>query len=125
MEKKNAKSSGAIDQLIGACLKRGRLIAGLSREKLSGQLGISWQQLQKYETGGNRISAGRLFEIARILERPIDFFDGADEHVGTIIDHPTTSETAVLIRELKSLPKKRQMEIVPHLRAVVKAFATK
>jgi transcriptional regulator with XRE-family HTH domain len=59
------------------------MLIGMSQEKLGDLLGLTFQQVQKYEKGINRIGAGRLFEIARILDVPIDFFyDG----VGTTSD---------------------------------------
>src|SRR6201746_1021300 len=50
------------------------MLIGMSQEKLGDMLGLTFQQVQKYEKGVNRIGAGRLFEIARILGVPIDFF---------------------------------------------------
>ena len=75
----DTKAASHIDKSVGAKIKLGRLMAGLSREKLGVQLGISWQQIQKYESGANRVSAGRLHQIAQILGREIQwFFDEAD-----------------------------------------------
>jgi len=50
------------------------MLIGMSQEKLGDLLGLTFQQVQKYEKGINRIGAGRLFEIARILDVPVDFF---------------------------------------------------
>ena len=50
------------------------MLIGMSQEKLGDLLGLTFQQVQKYEKGVNRIGAGRLFEVARILGVPIDFF---------------------------------------------------
>ena len=50
------------------------MLIGMSQEKLGDMLGLTFQQVQKYEKGVNRIGAGRLFEISRILGVPIDFF---------------------------------------------------
>ena len=50
------------------------MLIGMSQEKLGDMLGLTFQQVQKYEKGVNRIGAGRLYEIARILGVPIDFF---------------------------------------------------
>lgn len=57
-----------------------RILVGMSQEKLGEQLGLTFQQIQKYERATNRISASRLFDIARILEVPIAYFyEGLDE----------------------------------------------
>src|SRR5215475_14495861 len=50
------------------------MLIGMSQEKLGDLLGLTFQQVQKYEKGVNRIGAGRLFEVARILNVPVDFF---------------------------------------------------
>ncbi len=51
-----------------------RLLVGMSQEKLGEQLGITFQQIQKYEKGANRIGASRLQQIAKILAVPVEFF---------------------------------------------------
>ena len=50
------------------------MLIGMSQERLGDLLGLTFQQVQKYEKGINRIGAGRLFEITRILDVPVDFF---------------------------------------------------
>src|SRR5476651_2854927 len=50
------------------------MLIGMSQERLGDLLGLTFQQVQKYEKGVNRIGAGRLFEVSRILNVPIDFF---------------------------------------------------
>jgi len=64
---------------IGRKLREARVAQGLTQEKLAAEIGISFQQVQKYENGRNRLASGRLWEIAQILNRPITFFfDGLD-----------------------------------------------
>jgi transcriptional regulator with XRE-family HTH domain len=66
-----------IDVHIAARLRELRLIAGLSQEKLGELVGVTFQQIQKYEKAKNRICASRLFEFSQILEKPMDaFFEG-------------------------------------------------
>lgn len=68
-----------IDQHVGARVRFRRSMLGMSQERLAEALGITFQQVQKYERGLNRISASRLYEISRVLGVPITFFfDGAD-----------------------------------------------
>ena len=63
------------------------MLIGMSQEKLGDLLGLTFQQVQKYEKGVNRIGAGRLFEIARILGVPIDFFyDGVAAPAEGLVD---------------------------------------
>jgi transcriptional regulator with XRE-family HTH domain len=65
-----------IDRLIGERLRQRRTERGLTQEQLASSLEVSYQQIQKYESGANRISASRLMAIARRLEIPIGFFFG-------------------------------------------------
>jgi transcriptional regulator with XRE-family HTH domain len=66
-----------IDQHVGERIRARRAELGLTQEQLAEALHVSYQQVQKYETGANRISAGRIFEIARKLSVEVSyFFDG-------------------------------------------------
>ena len=64
----------AIDEHIGQRLQLRRVMLGLSQKDLANVCGISFQQIQKYETAGNRIAASRLFEISTAMETPVSFF---------------------------------------------------
>ncbi|MBL3284945.1 Helix-turn-helix trascriptional regulator [Rickettsiales endosymbiont of Paramecium tredecaurelia] len=66
--------ASSIDELISRRVKTLRLMSGLNQEKLGEALGVSTQQVQKYEKGTNRISSGRLFYIAQILNVPVSYF---------------------------------------------------
>ncbi len=74
--KPRAKKGGpnAIDVHVGTRMRMRRLLLGLSQEKLGDALGLTFQQVQKYERGVNRIGAGRLFALAQALEVPVTFF---------------------------------------------------
>lgn len=72
------KTPNPIDRHVGSRVRMRRLLVGLSQEKLGEALGITFQQIQKYEKGANRIGASRLQQIAKILAVPVEFFfDGA------------------------------------------------
>ncbi len=74
------RKADEVDFLVGRRLKERRRAMKLSQKELGAALGISYQQVQKYESGTNRISAGRLYNIASLLGLKIeDFFDGADD----------------------------------------------
>ncbi len=68
------KKHQAVDAFIGARVRLRRLMLGMSQEELSNQLGVTFQQVQKYEKGVNRISASRLFELSLALDVPVQFF---------------------------------------------------
>ncbi|MEM1400446.1 MAG: helix-turn-helix transcriptional regulator [Pseudomonadota bacterium] len=63
-----------IDVYIGRRLAKARTLCGMTQTDLGNRVGLSFQQIQKYEKGANRISAGLLFELARILGEKIDYF---------------------------------------------------
>ena len=68
------KSPNQIDKHIGSRVRVRRIMLGMSQEKLADALGLTFQQVQKYEKGVNRIGASRLLHIAGILDVSIDFF---------------------------------------------------
>ncbi|HEX6114590.1 MAG TPA: helix-turn-helix transcriptional regulator [Geminicoccaceae bacterium] len=63
-----------IDQHVGERIRARRTELGLTQEQLAEALSVSYQQVQKYETGANRISAGRIFELARKLRVDVSYF---------------------------------------------------
>lgn len=74
------KSPNSVDRHVGMRLRMRRLMLEMSQEKLAGQLGLTFQQVQKYEKGTNRIGASRLQQIAAILQVPVAFFfEGAPD----------------------------------------------
>ena len=96
--KSDEEGPNPVDVHVGAKLKARRLMLGLSQEELAKSIGLTFQQVQKYEKGVNRIGAGRLFEVARILNVPVDFFyDGVAEASGVNI-----SEAAPPVMEFVS-----------------------
>ena len=68
------KQANPIDVQVGNRVRIRRMLIGMSQERLGDLLGLTFQQVQKYEKGVNRIGAGRLFEVSRILNVPVDFF---------------------------------------------------
>jgi transcriptional regulator with XRE-family HTH domain len=68
------RSRDPIDAEVAKRVRALRLQRGLSQTELSDALGVTFQQVQKYERGANRISAGRLFRIAKVLDVPVAFF---------------------------------------------------
>ena len=74
------KPPNPIDKHVGSRVRMKRILLGMSQEKLGEALGLTFQQVQKYEKGANRIGASRLQEIAKILQaQPSFFFDGAPQ----------------------------------------------
>lgn len=63
-----------IDSHVGARIRLRRTLMGMSQERLGEALGLTFQQIQKYERGVNRVGASRLYDLARVLDVPISFF---------------------------------------------------
>lgn len=73
-----------IDAHVGSRIRLRRTLLGLSQERLGDALGLTFQQVQKYERGINRVGASRLFDLARVLDVPISFFfDDMPEPLGS------------------------------------------
>ena len=68
------KKANLVDVHVGLRIRAARLAAGLSQERLGSGLGVTFQQVQKYEKGANRVGAGRLSDIARVLSVPVSYF---------------------------------------------------
>jgi transcriptional regulator with XRE-family HTH domain len=69
-----AKTPNPIDKHVGSRVRMRRVLVGLSQEKLGDSLGVTFQQVQKYEKGTNRIGASRLQQISKVLGVPVSFF---------------------------------------------------
>jgi transcriptional regulator with XRE-family HTH domain len=81
--------ANAADRHVGTRIRERRIMLGLSQQQLAQMIGVTYQQAHKYERGLNRISAGRLYEIAQVLGVPVSwFFDGLST------DGPATEMTS-------------------------------
>ena len=77
------KAPNPTDKHVGARVRMRRMMLAMSQEKLGDALGLTFQQVQKYEKGANRIGASRLQQISQILQVPVSFFfDGAPSAPG-------------------------------------------
>jgi transcriptional regulator with XRE-family HTH domain len=105
-----------VDQSVGRRVRMVRVSRGLSQSALASQLGLTFQQLQKYERGTNRVSASKLHDIARILNvEVVSFFEDAayPERLANIVDSDMPRRIDLLIAsKLSQLPEgqlKRQL----------------
>ena len=109
-----------IDLHIAKRLKIQRQLLKMSQKELGEKIGISFQQMQKYENGSNRISASRLFDLAQILEVPISFFfeDSPLSHFPPRpSSNPLFSEDSLnLISSYKNLPLFKQRALYTFLK---------
>jgi transcriptional regulator with XRE-family HTH domain len=76
------KAPNPIDKHVGSRVRMRRMMLNMSQEKLGDALGLTFQQVQKYEKGTNRIGASRLQQISQILQVPVEFFFEGAPHLG-------------------------------------------
>jgi transcriptional regulator with XRE-family HTH domain len=86
------KAPNPIDKHVGSRVRMRRMMLGMSQEKLGNSLGLTFQQVQKYEKGTNRIGASRLQQIAQILQVPVAFFFEGAPNVGGVARMEGVSE---------------------------------
>lgn len=88
-EKLGPRSPNPVDVHVGARVRLRRKILKMSQEKLGEQLGVTFQQVQKYERGANRVGASRLWKLSEVLDVPVGFFyDGLSTEYGGQSDNP-------------------------------------
>jgi len=135
-----------IDIHVGSRVRLRRTLLGMSQEKLGEAIGLTFQQVQKYERGANRIGASRLFDLAQVLDVPVSFFYDdlpealahppvsveparpiglAEEAAGFEVDLLSRRETQDLIRAYFAIPdsnvRKRVYELAKALAATAEA----
>ena len=86
-EEKGSRRPNPIDVHVGSRVRFRRMLLGMSQEKLGEKLGLTFQQIQKYEKGINRIGASRLFDLAQVLGVPVQFFyeEAPDRRAGALL----------------------------------------
>lgn len=92
---KNARRANPIDAHVGGRVRLRRMLLGMSQERLAEKLGLTFQQVQKYEKGINRIGASRLYELSQLLGVGVDFFyEEAPVSGGAMAPAPGFADTA-------------------------------
>ncbi|MBK5928284.1 helix-turn-helix domain-containing protein [Rhodobaculum claviforme] len=101
-----------VDQHVGSRVRQRRHELGITQQVLASKLGVTFQQVQKYELGLNRVSASRLWHVARILEVPVAFFfEGLEGAPGTGAQPVPDEEALSLLRSFSAIsePKRRRL----------------
>ena len=94
-EKLGPRSPNPVDVHVGARVRLRRKILKMSQEKLGEQLGVTFQQVQKYERGANRVGASRLWKLSEVLDVPVGFvYDGLSTEYGGQSDNPALLSAA-------------------------------
>ncbi len=98
-----------VDVHVGARVRMRRTIMGMSQERLDEALGLTFQQVQKYERGVNRVGASRLFEMSRILDVPVTFF--FEGFTGEARGGTGTASESSTFSEAQELSKREILEL--------------
>ncbi len=112
---KRGRSTAAIDDHVGARIRERRIMLGLTQQQLAEMIGVTYQQAHKYERGINRVSAGRLFEIARVLNASVGYFY---EGLGDETPRPATTHQRMLLeiaRNFGEIQNEKHQEAVSQL----------
>ena len=72
--KSDTRRSDPVDSHVGSRLRLRRTLLGMSQEKLGNSVGLTFQQIQKYERGANRVGSSRLYQFCKVLDVPVSFF---------------------------------------------------
>jgi transcriptional regulator with XRE-family HTH domain len=109
-----------VDVHVGQKLRQRRWLIGMTQQTLAEKVGIKFQQIQKYETGANRVSASRLWDIAEVLEVPTSyFFDGMvgaeerhlDDEKKAPADLLNDKEAMDLVRSYYAIPENQRRRL--------------
>lgn len=105
-----------VDVHVGQRVRQRRWMVGMTQQQLAERVGIKFQQIQKYETGTNRVSASRLWDIAAVLEVPVSFFfeglDGQAPDTGEARgDILTDKEALELVRAYYAIPEAQRRRL--------------
>jgi transcriptional regulator with XRE-family HTH domain len=116
--KSKTKSTNAHDVEVGQRIRARRMAKGMSQTALGEMLGVTFQQVQKYEKGVNRVGAGRLVRVAEALEVPVSFFFGATDggaDTRAILGFLDTSYSLRLLRAFSRIPRAQVQRAVVEL----------
>jgi len=112
---RRGRSTAAIDNHVGSRIRERRIMLGLTQQQLAEMVGVTYQQAHKYERGINRVSAGRLYQIAEVLNVPITYFY---EGLGMAAARPAPSHQRMLLeiaRNFGEIRNEKHQEAVSQL----------
>ncbi len=108
-----------IDRHVGSRIRERRIMLGLTQQQLADLIGVTYQQAHKYERGINRVSAGRLFEVAQVLSVPVNYFFDGLEQEGERAISPRERICLELARNFAQIPNERHQEALSQLARVL------
>jgi transcriptional regulator with XRE-family HTH domain len=102
-----------IDQHVRARLRERRIMLGLTQQQMAALIGVTYQQAQKYEKGTNRVSAGRLHQLAQALGVPVGYFyDGLAATAAAVVASPQQRRMLELTRHFMAIADRRHQEAI-------------
>jgi len=119
--RRSTSRTQAIDRHVGGRVRERRIMLGLTQQQLADLIGVTYQQAHKYERAINRISAGRLFEIAHVLSVPVSYFFEGLEQGGDRAASPRERMCLELARNFAQIPNERHQEALSQLARVLAA----
>ncbi len=119
--RRSTSRTQAIDRHVGGRVRERRIMLGLTQQQLADLIGVTYQQAHKYERAINRISAGRLFEIAHVLSVPVSYFFEGLEQDGDRAASPRERMCLELARNFAQIPNERHQEALSQLARVLAA----
>ncbi|MBW4984253.1 helix-turn-helix domain-containing protein [Mameliella sp. CS4] len=102
-----------VDVHVGKRIRHRRWLVGMTQQQLAERVGIKFQQIQKYETGANRVSASRLWDIAEALDVPVSFFFEGIEHENAAEEGAAESVPADIMGDKEALDLVRSYYAIP------------
>jgi transcriptional regulator with XRE-family HTH domain len=118
--KPRKRRANQVDLSVGGRLRQARLLAGASQEEVGTAIGVSFQAVQKYENGENRLSAGRLAAAAKFLGVPMSFFFQDDAEPATAVDTVGfTSKEIELVRHYRAITSEDMREHLLKLTKII------
>lgn len=108
-----------VDVHVGKRIRHRRWLIGMTQQQLAEKVGIKFQQIQKYETGANRVSASRLWDISDAMEVPVSFFfDGLQDEGKAVADKASVPEDLMgdkealdLVRSYYAIPENQRRRL--------------
>lgn len=123
-EGRSSARASAADRHVGARIRERRVMLGLSQQQLAQMIGVTYQQAHKYERGLNRISAGRLYEIAQVLSVPVSwFFEGLAAEGATAEMTPRQRMCLELARNFAAIDNEKHQEALSQMARALAAQA--
>ncbi len=109
------RSATGIDKKVGENLHKLRLLRGISQERLAEAVGVTFQQIQKYEKGRNRISVSRLWQFSTILKIPVEgFYDGIEGAVRSDV-LKLAPEQLTLMKKYNALSERQKKAVQEYM----------